>query len=198
MVEKLGHKKRMQVMRMDWINEGKPKEPVHADDIFDEPVLPPREASSRTEMATRIAPILEGSQNERPKTPEVNANNDEDLYDATPRIPRINAPIPTTESSSIFGPRKTAAPEKPRDDLDALLEEQELDDMIATNELRKTAEYEDPEDDLDALLAEQEMEVMSAAKGAKATTQDRNMSAPEPDYDDDLEAMAEMGDMYDY
>lgn len=36
MVEKLGHKKRMQVMRKAWIDEGKPK-PV--DDSSDDPVL---------------------------------------------------------------------------------------------------------------------------------------------------------------
>ncbi len=39
---------------------------------------------------------------------------------------------------------------------------------------------------------------MSAEKRPGATSQDHSMGAPEPDFDDEMEAMAEMGDMYDY
>jgi replication fork protection complex subunit Csm3/Swi3 len=168
MVEKLGHKKRMHMMRMGWINEGKPKDPVQEESIFDEPMLPPREVSDRNNAPPRIAPIFEKTQIERPKTPDINGDSDEDLYDATPRIPRtqVNEPAIPTEGGSLFGPRKTTVPEE-------------------------------PEDDLDALLAEQEMEEMNAGKRPGATSQDHSMAAPEPDFDDEMEAMAEMGDMYD-
>ncbi len=170
MVEKLGHKKRMQMMRMDWINEGKPKDPVQDDSIFDEPMLPPREVSDRNNAPPRVAPIFEKSQIQRPKTPDVNGDSDDDLYDATPRISRTQvneSAVPAAEGGSLFGPRKTAVPNE-------------------------------PEDDLDALLAEQEMEEMSVQKIPGGTSQDHIMSAPEPDFDDEMEAMAEMGDMYDY
>jgi replication fork protection complex subunit Csm3/Swi3 len=170
MVEKLGHKRRMQMMRMDWINEGKPKEPVQEDSIFDEPMLPPREVPDRVNAPPRVAPIFEKSQIERPKTPDINADSDDDLYDATPRISRtqVNEPsIPAAVNSSLFGPRRTLAPDE-------------------------------PEDDLDALLAEQEMEEMSAGKRSIEAVQNPIMRAPEPDFDDEMEAMAEMGDMYDF
>jgi len=170
MVEKLGHKKRIQMMRMDWINEGKPKEPVQEDSIYDEPMLPPREVSDRNNAPPRIAPIFEKSQTERLKTPDINGDSDDDIYDATPRISRTQgreATIQATETGSLFGPRKTAVPEE-------------------------------PDDDLDALLAEQEMEEVSAEKRPGVTSQDNSMAAPEPDFDDEMEAMAEMGDIYDY
>jgi replication fork protection complex subunit Csm3/Swi3 len=170
MVEKLGHKKRIQMMRMDWINEGKLKEPVQEDSIFDEPMLPPREVSDRNNAPPRVAPIFEKSQIERPKTPDVNGDSEDNLYDATPKILRtqINeSAASAAEGGSLFGPRKTAVPKE-------------------------------PEDDLDALLAEQEMEEMNAGKRPGATIQGHSMTAPEPDFDDEMEAMAEMGDMFDY
>jgi replication fork protection complex subunit Csm3/Swi3 len=166
MVEKLGHKKRIQMMRMDWINEGKPKDPVQEDSIFDEPMLPPREVPDRNNAPPRIAPIFEKAQIERPKTPDVNGDSDEDIYDATPRISRaqINEPaVSAAGGGSLFGP-KTAVPDE-------------------------------PEDDLDALLAEQEMEEMNAQKLGGAVNQNHSMMAPEPDFDDEMEAMAEMGDI---
>jgi replication fork protection complex subunit Csm3/Swi3 len=170
MVEKLGHKKRIQMMRMDWINEGKPKDPVQEDSIFDEPMLPPREVSDRNNAPTRVAPIFEKSQIERPKTPDVNGDSDDDIYDATPRVSRMQGhelTVPGAEGGSLFGPRKIAVPEE-------------------------------PEDDLDALFAEHEMEEVSAEKRPGATIQENSMKVPEPDFDDDMEAMAEMGDMFDY
>ena len=70
--------------------------------------------------------------------------------------------------------------------------------MVASLGPEKTAVPEEPEDDLDALLAEQEMEEMSAGKRPGAISQDHSMAAPEPDFDDEMEAMAEMVDIFDY
>lgn len=170
MVEKLGHKKRVHAMRMNWINEGKPKDSLPDDSIFDEPVLPPRDAPSRAETVKRIAPIFEKNQTERPSTPDINEGHDEDIYDATPRISRTRADessVSAAESNSIFGPKRVAVPEE-------------------------------PEDDLDALLAEQEIGEMNVEKRLNVTSQDQIMTAQEPNFDDEMEAMAEMGDMYGY
>lgn len=165
MVERLGHKKRIQMMRMDWINEGKPRESVHEDSIFDDPVLPPRQNSNNDTTATKLAPIFERNMNEREKTPGLFVDAEDDIYNATPRIARTQATAPSESNNgatSLFGPRRPIVPD-------------------------------DPEDDLDALLAEQETEGANPTTGTIAKGQDHDMTVPEENYDDDMEAMAEMG-----
>lgn len=135
MVEKTGHKKRMQIMRMEWINEGKPRSSVHEDSVFDEPTLPARENDEREKSAPRIAPIFEKRASERPRTPvpDADLDLDDDLYDATPRARRqqpVEEQVSQTDSlfggtsTSIFGPAKTVVNDGPdEDELDALMEE---------------------------------------------------------------------------
>lgn len=171
----MGHKKRMQMMRMEWINQGKPQT-VHADSLFDEPALPTKENDNREKTASRIAPIFETTGGERPKTPTPKNNEDddmeeEDLYGATPKATRQKPAedhVPQSDSlfggagASIFGPAKTVA----EDDLD--------------------------DDELDALLAEDEM-MQAAAGGNKSAAAASKATAPQNDFDeDDMEAMAEM------
>lgn len=165
MVERLGHKKRIQMMRMNWINEGKPRESVHEYSIFDDPALPPRQNSNNETPATKFAPIFKTDLNGREKTPGLFVDVEDDIYNATPRIARTQETIPSEsnrESSSLFGPRRTIVPD-------------------------------DHEDDLDALLAEQEMEAANATSGFDAESHEHDMTVPEQNYDDDMEAMAEMG-----
>jgi replication fork protection complex subunit Csm3/Swi3 len=179
MVEKTGHKKRMQMMRMEWINEGKPRSSVHEDSLFDEPALPPRENSEREKTATRVAPIFEKRAGERPKTPVPNAemDMDDDIYDATPR-PKLRKPaeepVSQTDSlfggttQSIFGPAKTIIEDGlDEDELDALMGE--LDEEALQNDLQPA---------------------IGTTKPAVAVTQEID--------DDEMEAMAEMdmGDMW--
>lgn len=179
MVEKMGHKKRMQIMRMEWINEGKPRSSVHEDSLFDEPELPLREGGEREKTAPRVAPIFEARATERPKTPSTsNADVDaemEDIYDATPR------PARTTEGNishpaaavggSIFGPAKTVIADEPPDD--------ELGD-----------------DELDALLAEEEM-LQATSGNVRSAPVTNKASAPQEDFDEDeMEAMAEMDSIW--
>jgi replication fork protection complex subunit Csm3/Swi3 len=155
MIEKLGHKKRMQVMRMNWISEGKPK-PIHEDSLFDDPVVPPRE---RSQAPTRIDPIFEI---ERLKTPEV--NEDIDIYSATPIA--LRAQVGRTdpaEGDSLSKPRNTATVS------------------------------DEPEDDLDALL---EQEMGSINPSLATDSQGQAMGVVEHDFEDDLEAMAEMEGMW--
>lgn len=176
MVEKVGHKRQMQVARMEWINEGRPKSSVDEDILFDDPALPTEESGQREKTAPRIAPIFEKVATQRPKTPSADADADAemaDLYDATPRAARQPAQTENHSSifggdnggGSLFGPAKGAVDDGP------------------------------PEDDLDALLAEEEMIQAESSKSQAAPT----VSKPplqENNFDDEMEALAEMDDMW--
>ncbi|RDL41609.1 Uncharacterized protein BP5553_01588 [Venustampulla echinocandica] len=171
MVEKMGHKKVMQAARMEWINEGKPHSSVHEDSLFDEPALPPRQDVERENTASRIAPIFEKPTTERPKTPAQDPDAEEnDLYDATPKAIRRNPEDSVPQTGSIFGPGAAS---------------------IFGPQKNIVADDGPPEDDLDALLAEEEMMQMSA-KAAQPPPGPSNAAAPRDDFDDDMEAMAEM------
>jgi replication fork protection complex subunit Csm3/Swi3 len=174
MVEKTGHKKRMQAMRMEWINEGRPRSSVHEDSIFDEPFPPPREDGGKEKTAPRIAPIFEKTASERPKTPVQDADAEmDDIYDATPREPRQTQGATDSQDSlfgerpSIFGPVKAAR-----------------------------ADDGPPEDDLDALLAEEEMMRAETARAQPVPTASKAPAPADNNFDDEMEAMAEMDDMW--
>lgn len=179
MVEKTGHKKRLQMMRMEWINEGKPRSSVHEDSLFDEPALPARENGEREKTAPRVAPIFEKRASERPKTPvpDAEVDMDDDIYDATPRPRRqqpAEEPVSQTDSlfggttQSLFGPAKTVVEDGPDgDELDALMAE--LDEEALPRDVQPTT---------------------ASTKSAVAVTQEID--------DDEMEAMAEMdmGDIW--
>lgn len=174
MVEKMGHKRQMQIARMEWINEGRPKLSVDEESLFDDPALPTEENGQREKTASRVAPIFEKAATARPKTPEPDAVAEEaDLYDATPRAARH--PVQTENQSSmlnggnggasLFGPAKGMEDDGPL------------------------------EDDLDALLAEEGMIQAESANTQVAPT----TSKPPPqenNFDDEMEALAEMDDMW--
>jgi replication fork protection complex subunit Csm3/Swi3 len=178
MVEKMGHKRRMQIARNEWISEGKPRSSVDEFSLSDEPTLPPGENGNREKTALRVAPIFEKTSTERPKTPAANVDEDMgDLYDATPRAARQQPAEKGTQGSifgngngegSLFGPAKDGV----------------VDDGP-------------PEDDLDALLAEEEM--IQAEKAKVQPASNAAKLAQENNFDDEMEAMAEMdglGDMW--
>lgn len=159
----------MQSMRMEWINEGKPRSSVHEDSLFDQPGLPPREIGEGGKTDPRIAKLFENTVTERPKTPGADVDADiDDLYDATPRpAQRTSAEVDSQDSlfgrgPSLFGPAKT------------------VDDGP-------------PEDDLDALLAEEEMMQAETAKVQPAAT----INKVTDNFDDEMEAMAEMDNLWD-
>ncbi|KAG0650095.1 Chromosome segregation in meiosis 3 [Hyphodiscus hymeniophilus] len=170
MVEKMGHKRQMQIARVEWINEGRPKTSVHEDSLFDEPAIPVGEHGGREKTASRIAPIFEKAATERPKTPEVDADAEmDDLYDATPRAAR--QPTRTvaegsiggaTGGGSLFGPAKTPV-----------------------------VDNGPPEDDLDALLAEEEM-IQAESLKTQAVPIASKATPQESSFDDEEEAMADM------
>jgi replication fork protection complex subunit Csm3/Swi3 len=203
MVEKMGHKKRMQMMRMEWINEGKGHSSVHENSLFDEPAMPARE--NREQTATRIAPIFEIRQSDgRLKTPVVDGAEEMDLYDATPRARRqaeTQAGVVDSQdsifgggSTSLFGPKKVVEEDAPpEDELDALLaEEAQSAPAPAQNKAAvQEDEYGDDLDDLDALMAEEEMLQATSGNSQPVVTASKAV-VPENNYEDDEEAMMEM------
>ncbi|CAL3970788.1 unnamed protein product [Diplocarpon coronariae] len=213
MVEKMGHKKRIQMMRMEWINEGKPQT-VHEDSLFDEPTLPSIEDDGRENTSSRVAPIFETTAAGRPKTPVPNDSNgadtemDEDLYGATPRA-STQRPVDSTEQhdfllggtrTSIFAPAKEIVQDGPDDDeLDALMAEAEAEQSETVTKVNKPATFHSKpvnnsteDDDLDALLAEEEMLRAAADKRAPAS----RPPVLHGEFHDEMEAMADMDDMW--
>lgn len=214
MVEKMGHKKMLQTARMDWINEGKSGAADQDDALYDDPTLPIRENGEREKTASRIAPIFEKTAATNTKTPDIDEEMDmNDLYGATPK--RTNAPAGgvTSQNSifgggaSIFGPKTTAHFDEGMDDdeLDALLAEEDAL-QAGKKQAVVTAPKAKPvqngfgegmdEDELDALLAEED--ALQAASGNKKPPVAASKAKPpvQDDFDDEMEAMAEMDGMW--
>ena len=165
-IEKLGHTKRLQTMRKEWINEGKPRDPV-ADRETDGQKAKgqhPSPASGRGKSPqTRPG---EGSRT--PAATNAIDADDEELYDATPE--KLRQPLTTNRN------------ERSEDSL-FLSEEEEVS-------------YQPPDDDLDALLAEDEMEE-SVSTGVRAKQgQGQAHTEREAKFDDEMEAMAGIDDMW--
>ncbi|ROV99218.1 hypothetical protein VPNG_08241 [Cytospora leucostoma] len=205
MVEKAGHHKMMQKMRLDWINEGRPKDTIATITIEDEEGgqqqhQQPNEFGAMRQ-AERVAPIFEKvtASGSRFRTPEVNDLFGDDIYNATP----VGA------GKHIDASGKVGEPDE--DELDALMEQTEGSEPSAPakpkgsifgNGKPKTADEprraEPDEDDLDALFAEAEAQdssrqTMGATAGdiaehSKTGTRD----AAGEDEDDLDELMAEV------
>ena len=177
MVEKTGHKRQLQTMRMEWINEGKPRSSVHEDSIFDQPSLPLREGGEREKTAPTIAPIFQKLATERPKTPVPDGGNTEvemdNLYDATPKPPRQTHSTADSQNS-LFGGGINAAAQGSR---------------LSAND-------EPPEDDLDALLAAEETIQAEVTKSKVGSTGNKPPVPTDDSFDDDMEAMAEMDGLW--
>ena len=200
MVEKAGHHKMMQKMRVDWINEGRPRSNVTADGgDDDEPAGEQQETEAPAPpQAERIAPIFEKTASAaRPTTPPAKDPFEDDIYGATP-----------------IGARKTDRPaetggEPDQDELDALMAEMEQEPSAPARPnggaaksifgdgkpkaAGKPRPAEPEEDDLDALMAEAEAEQGPARPSGAGVSSSK--AAP-PDFNDDEEAMAEMDGLW--
>lgn len=149
MVEKEGHKTSMHKMRMEWINESKPKDPL--DELDGEPVLPP---TGQTEELRQ----QQHQQQQQTQSSNIDAEGldsipddlfNEDLYDAS-LPPPTTAPQIQSTGNGDFG---------------QVPDESELDALMAdAMEIHGPEEYlppprpapEEDFDDLDALIAEAE------------------------------------------
>lgn len=202
MVEKAGHHKAMQKMRVDWINDGRPKSTVVDDGGGDDEQTGEQQGSGEAQVprqADRIAPIFEKTASgARPSTPPVDDLFEDDIYGATP-----------------IGARKTGAAvetggEPDQDELDALMAEMEQGPSApskptggATKSIfgdgkPKPAERPRPaepdDDDLDALMAEAEAD-QGLTRPAVGATAPSSKAAP-VDFNDEEEAMAEMDGLW--
>lgn len=194
MVEKQGHKKRLQIARMEWIDEGKPK-PYRDDDEDDALVdLDGVLGRDATVFPARVAPIFQQSAraSERPKTPQPadslfgdGVPDEDDIYGATPKAPRTAA-----------GPAAGGEPDD--DELDALMAEETSRTAPSTSLFgdggrvaklppRTVAAPPDDEDDLDALMAEAEAQT-APAKSSKVPLPKKNGPFIDDD-EDDLDAL---------
>ncbi|KIX95535.1 uncharacterized protein Z520_08655 [Fonsecaea multimorphosa CBS 102226] len=143
LIEKVGHSRRMQVMRKEWIDEGKPG------------YIRDREAKKMLEKEKEMAdketddlfagdhPVAESVEQEAVNA--VGGAEDDSLF------------VPDARNKANDGNDDGMLPDD--DDLDALLAEQETRITTRPLSMSKPTEDNDSEgdDDLDALLAEQEM-----------------------------------------
>lgn len=200
MVEKAGHNKMMQKMRVDWIDEGRPKSNVTADGGDDDEPAGEQQESELPALpqADRIAPIFErAASGARPSTPPLEDLFDDDIYGATP-----------------IGARKTGGTtqtggEPDQDELDALMAEMEQEPSAPTRPsggapksifgdgkpkaTEKPTQTEPEDDDLDALMAEAEAEQGPAKSSVTGATA---LKAAPPEFNDEEEAMAEMDGLW--
>lgn len=125
MIEKLGHTKRMQAMRKEWINEGKPKETIEDALISTTNNSTEESRISKSDQAPRPIDRLE-----RPQTPAADVSNDDDLYSATPNRPSNIYRTGSAPDHSLFVSDDESGDHPPDDDLDLLLAEDSMQDPI--------------------------------------------------------------------
>ena len=185
MVEKVGHSKRMALMRKEWIDEGKPgyardkalrKEQEEHEKSGDGEEVAAKATDGNTEESDDIF----FADSNQPKE-QVNDNQPED--------DDLDALL--AEQAARVSPQKTTRnviDSEGEDDLDALLAEQDTNrrplPVWGANGKNEAA---DGDDDLDALIAEQESR---SAASAPARSKPRNTVFDEDDEDeDDLDAL---------
>lgn len=167
MIEKLGHTKRMQTMRKEWIDEEKRK-------MFEEPET--EQQGPAHDLPTRLSSDQNGGSGDKPETNDGLGSAD-DLF------------IPDPEGASKM-PASHPVPEE--DDLDDLLREQDEPNPPAPGPTlaapRMPASHPEPEDDLDDLLREQDEVNLPAPKPTSAAP-----PSGADDFDAEYEAMMDMG-----
>ena len=165
-IEKLGHTKRMQTMRKEWINEGRPRDPA---EVWGTDEAKPNGQHPGPASGVRKSP--ETRPNEGRKTlaaTDVLDTDDVDIYDATPKKDRETLSTNRNQKSdeSLF-----------------LSEDEEVN-------------TQPPDDDLDALLAEDEMRDSASTAATAKQGQAQENRGQEPDFDDEMEAMTGLDDMW--
>ncbi|EXJ80859.1 hypothetical protein A1O3_07145 [Capronia epimyces CBS 606.96] len=211
LIEKVGHSKRMQMMRKEWIDEGKPG---YIKDRRRQKLDEEREIND-----------LYGDDKAMNKHNSGTADGDDSLFipdpDASHKLAENQNDMPEDDDlDALLAEQETSTTQRPSfrpqtakdidsegdDDLDALLAEQETRRAptsavpVASNPISKpkTSPFDDDDDDeedmddLDALLAEQEARVMSntahSRPGTQPTTAAPNKAGSTPD-EDEAEAL---------
>ncbi len=157
----------MQVMRRQWIGEGKPTrsamEGTETQDMGTDGDVRPRNGS----LPSSEQPNPERA---RPRTPTTPVGEEQNIYDVTPGVVRAAAPAATESRDNLFL-SDDECPDQPEDDeLDALL----LEDAIAND-------------------GSVNRDGSSNIAGHTAS----KLQAPEEDnFDDEMEVMADMDDLW--
>jgi replication fork protection complex subunit Csm3/Swi3 len=122
MIEKLGHSKRIQVMRREWIEEEKPR-------LFD------NTGPTREELENPRIPRTPAKSNDSPNpNPQVQEGSAEDLF-----MPDNEGARPTT-----------SYPEPEEDDLDDLLRDEPMTDILPNLSTSSSRPADLDDDDFDA------------------------------------------------
>ena len=158
-IERLGHTKRMQTMRREWINEGKPRERLESTDSG-----PNLQAAGQTIPKPREDKVSNSNSNgSRHKHSAIDGQEDDyDDFDTGKLDKNESRKRMSSSTDSLF-----------------VSDGEDVDD-------------EPPEDDLDALLAE---DSMHPQYDARAPLQDQGVGR-ENAFDDEMEAMADMDDLW--
>ena len=169
LVEKAGHSRRMQLMRKEWIDEGKPGY-IREKEAQKKSA---KEEQKTDEMYAGDEALMSGSNNE----PSFigNAAEDDSLF------------VPDSRPSKNNEEGDTGLPED--DELDALLAEQETRTSSRPTSAPKKVVEEDSEgeDDLEALLAEQESRRAPASATAPSAPSKQTDSIFNEDEDEDMD-----------
>ena len=153
-------------MRREWINEGKPHNARRAEPEVDAQALANEPATMDTGLEETSLPDPAG----KPQTPPPMVDDDQDLYDATPQ----------------------AVLEQRRQKRDAA-----AGDSLFISDDEGDAGGPPLEDELDALLAEDTLKDLGpSAVNAQQSRSDIKHHEVEDNFDDEMEAMAGMDDMW--
>ncbi|MCJ1281224.1 chromosome segregation in meiosis- protein [Xylographa opegraphella] len=179
MIEKLGHSKRLQTMRREWIKEGKPLEARREDEASSSEGAPLPKASAAKGTSTE-----ESAVNTRMAAPKETAS-----------LPPSSKPATSTSKNSkeesLFVSDDELDTHPSDDELDALFAENAPLTNTTVTTLAVPTPYEaeqhaSEDDELDALLAEDTFKTRSAPPPTEK----------HDDFEDEMEAMAGMDDMW--
>lgn len=152
MIEKLGHKKRIQIMRREWIHEGKPREKYNETDATKEAegTVQPESDPKHRDATGDNTNIIETIGRQHMSDP-----SNEDLFRG---VPHGNAKSAIDETETLFLPNDPTDDQPPEDDLDALLAETADDNegrsfIIPSPPRRQEPHAGDDFDDEEALAA---------------------------------------------
>ena len=159
-IEKLGHTKRMQTMRKEWINEGKP-----------------------TERSRSVDRSPDGQANRRPPSQPSSG-------ESTVVKPAATAESPTFEEDTVD--KSTVTTKLNETEGPSLRDHGTLAENLFISD-DEDGEDQPPEDDLDALLAEDQGTIATSHSRMPPGT---DTSRREDNFEDDMEAMAGMDDMW--
>ncbi|KAL9594568.1 MAG: hypothetical protein Q9179_005336 [Wetmoreana sp. 5 TL-2023] len=129
MIEKLGHTKRMQTMRREWINEGKPREKYNDAAVPQQTQEAPAAGKERREQQSAASDYKTPAASDIHQSP---AFSDEVLYSGQPQDRLQRQPSPDA-TDTLFLPDDDGDDQPAEDDLDALLAEADVDNQKNSN-----------------------------------------------------------------